>query len=174
MLPAPSLPLLSTDMENSSETSLVQYTGIAKTRKDRKEDIANPAESAFSSLKLAEAKGNKTSDEGIYPKVASVPVLAERNMENNVTIANSTSKMVSPVLLKLRRNQEKKVIPANPVDPVQVPPKPFLGFPAERLGPYHDIFYSIHVCTSLHVILWPLPSYALICEALNGWDLLPG
>lgn len=115
-----------------------------KTPKEREEEVEDREEQVASVKQVdVDPNANKEGKEGVTTRAAA-SVLTERNVEINTTIASTTNKMVSPVLLKLRRNQERRVTPANPVDPVQVPPKQFLGFPADRyMSPTDSIMSPI-------------------------------
>eukprot|EP00250_Pteridium_aquilinum_P015029 c22338_g1_i1 orf=187-711(+) len=135
-------------MENIAELGLVRKTGKVTAQKEKSEDAVDGVNTEIThvqkefEVKELKVKARNEGEEKVPIKAAAV--LTERNAENNISIANTTNKMVSPVLLKLRRNQERRVTPANPVDPVQVPPKQFLGFPAERyMSPTDSIMSPI-------------------------------
>ncbi|MCO5569019.1 hypothetical protein L7F22_022725 [Adiantum nelumboides] len=127
-------------MENFLVQKVDEKVQTQKKSEKEVEEKVEPASSQQVDLDSNEKKEGKEAT----PTRAMASVLTERNVENKTPINNTTNKMVSPVLLKLRRNQERRVTPANPVDPVQVPPKQFRGFPADRyMSPTDSIMSPI-------------------------------
>ncbi|KAI5077765.1 hypothetical protein GOP47_0007589 [Adiantum capillus-veneris] len=130
-------------MENIAESAPAQKVEKVQTQKKYEEEVEGKEKFASGKQVDADQKTKKGAKEGA-PIRAMASVLTERNAENTTTTTNTNNKMVSPVLLKLRRNQERRVTPANPVDPVQVPPKQFQGFPADRyMSPTDSIMSPI-------------------------------
>ncbi|KAH7294863.1 hypothetical protein KP509_27G022500 [Ceratopteris richardii] len=108
------------------------------------EEIRGLNKKVISLQKTDETKAPMESKEHA-PLRDSPPVLADRNSENNIYISSgAANRMISPVLMKLRRNQERRVTTANPVNPVQVPPKEFRDFPVDRyMSPTDSIMSPI-------------------------------